>query len=94
MAYPKFAASFGNTFTYKNLDLSVYFRGAFGFQLFNTVAFYAGTPVTQKGANILASAYGDGKYAALTNPETYSTLSDYFLEQGDFCKTGQCYPRL
>lgn len=38
---PKFAASFGNTFTYKNLDLSVYFRGAFGFQLFNTVAFYA-----------------------------------------------------
>lgn len=83
---PKFTASLGNTFTYKNLDLSVYLRGAFGFQLFNTVAFYAGTPVTQAGANVLASAYGNGKYAALTNPETYSSLSDYFLEQGDYVK--------
>jgi TonB-dependent starch-binding outer membrane protein SusC len=83
---PKFTASFGNTFIYKNFDLSIYFRGAFGYQLFNTVAFYAGTPVTQAGANVLASAYGGGKYAALTNPETYSSLSDYFLEQGDYVK--------
>lgn len=83
---PKFTASLGNTFNYKNFDLSVYLRGAFGFQLFNTTAFYIGTPVTQGGANVLASAYGDGKYAALTNPETYSSLSDYFLEQGDYVK--------
>ena len=83
---PKFTASFGNTFTYKQFDLSVYLRGAFGYQIFNTVAFYTGTPVTQQGANVLASAFGDGKYAALTNPETYSNLSDYFLEQGDFVK--------
>ena len=83
---PKFTASLGNTVTYKNLDLSVYLRGAFGYDLFNTIAFYAGTPVTQSGANVLASAYDGGKYAALTNPETYSTLSDYFLEKGDFVK--------
>ncbi|MBB1286593.1 SusC/RagA family TonB-linked outer membrane protein [Flavisolibacter sp. BT320] len=83
---PKFTASLGNTFTYKNFDLGVYFRGAFGYQLFNTTAFYIGTPVTQGGANVLASAYGNGKYAALTNPETYSSLSDYFLEQGDYVK--------
>ena len=64
----------------------MFLRGAFGYDLFNTVAFYVGTPVTQSGANVLASAYGGGKYAALTNPETYSSLSDYFLEKGDFVK--------
>ncbi|MDQ3277441.1 MAG: SusC/RagA family TonB-linked outer membrane protein, partial [Bacteroidota bacterium] len=83
---PKFTASLGNTFTYKNIDLSIFLRGAFGYQLFNTTAFYIGTPVTQAGANVLASTYAGGKYAALTNPETYSSLSDYFLEQGDFVK--------
>ncbi len=83
---PKFTASLGNTFTYKNFDLTVYLRGAFGYDLFNTLAFYIGTPVTQGGANVLTSAYGNGKYAALTNPETYSSMSDYFLEKGDFVK--------
>jgi hypothetical protein len=85
-ALPKFTASLGNTVTYKNLDLSVYLRGAFGYDLFNSTAFYIGTPVTQDGANILAAAYGGGKYAALTNKETLSVLSDYFLEKGDFVK--------
>ncbi len=28
----------------------------------------------------------EGKYSALTNEETYSSLSDYFLEKGDFVK--------
>ncbi|MET0242228.1 MAG: TonB-dependent receptor, partial [Flavitalea sp.] len=83
---PKFTMSFGQTVTYKNFDLNVFLRGAFGYDLFNTVAFYAGTPVTQTGANVLTSAYGDGKYAKLTNAATYSSLSDYFLEKGDFVK--------
>ncbi|HOZ98270.1 MAG TPA: SusC/RagA family TonB-linked outer membrane protein [Niabella sp.] len=83
---PLYSASLGNTFTYKKLDFSVFFRGAFKYDIFNTTAFYIGTPVTQGGANVLQSAYGDGKYAALTNPETYSTLSDYFLEKGDYVK--------
>lgn len=83
---PLYTASLGNTITYKKLDVSIFFRGAFKYDVFNTTAFYIGTPVTQGGANVLASAYGKGKYAALTNPETYSTLSDYFLEKGDFVK--------
>jgi TonB-linked SusC/RagA family outer membrane protein len=83
---PKFTASLGNTVTWKNLDVSMFLRGAFGYDLFNTVAFYAGTPVTQSGANVLTTAYGSGKYAALTNPATYSSLSDYFLEKGNFVK--------
>ncbi|MEO6916586.1 MAG: SusC/RagA family TonB-linked outer membrane protein [Chitinophagaceae bacterium] len=83
---PKFTASLGNTVTYHNFDLSVFLRGAFGYDLFNTVAFYAGTPVTQTGANVLKSAYNGGKYSVLTNAATYSSLSDYFLEKGDFVK--------
>jgi len=83
---PKFTASLGNTFTYKNWDLSIFLRGAFGYDIFNTYAFYLGTPSTQTDANVLTTAYGDSKYAKLTNPATYSVLSDYFLESGNFVK--------
>lgn len=83
---PKFTGSLGNTFVYKNFDLNIYLRGAFGFDLYNTTAFYAGTPSTQNGANTLKSAYDGTKYSVLTNGETYSSLTDYFLEKGDFVK--------
>lgn len=83
---PKFTASLGNTFRYKNWDLSIFLRGAFGYDLFNTYAFYLGTPAAQSDANVLQSAYDGGKYSKLTSPATYSSLSDYFLEPGDFVK--------
>lgn len=83
---PKFTASLGNTFRYKDWDLGIFLRGAFGYQLFNTYAFYMGTPATQVNANVLQSAFDGGKYSKLTHPATYSALSDYFLEQGDFVK--------
>jgi TonB-linked SusC/RagA family outer membrane protein len=83
---PKFTASFGQTITYKDFDLNIFLRGAFGYQLFNTLAFYAGTPVTQSGANVLTSAYDGSKYSKLKNAATYSSLSDYFLESGNFVK--------
>ena len=83
---PQFTASIGNDFTYKHWDLSIFLRGAFGYDLFNTDAFYLGTPATQTNANVLKSAYDGGKYSKLTNQSTYSALSDYFLEKGDFMK--------
>ena len=83
---PKFTASMGNTFRYKNWDLGIFLRGAFGYDLFNTYAFYLGTPAAQADANVLTSAYDGGKYSKLTNAATYSSLSDYFLEPGDFVK--------
>jgi hypothetical protein len=76
----------GHSFSYRNWDLSIFLRGAFGYKIFNTVAFYLGTPVTQQDANVLTSAYNGSKYAKLTNPSTYSVLSDYFLESGSFVK--------
>jgi TonB-linked SusC/RagA family outer membrane protein len=83
---PKYTLSLGNTFTYKNFDAAVFFRSVLGFDVFNIRAFYLGTPVTQSNANVLTSAYGDSKYAKLTSPLTTNTLSDYFLEKGDFVK--------
>jgi hypothetical protein len=83
---PKFTASLGNNFVYKNFSLSIFLRGAFGYDLYNTTAYFIGTPATQNNVNVLTTAYDGGKYSRLTNPATYSSLSDYFLEKGDFVK--------
>ncbi|XHR95528.1 SusC/RagA family TonB-linked outer membrane protein [Mucilaginibacter sp. UC70_90] len=83
---PKFTASLGNTFKYKNWDASVYLRGAFDYSIFNTNAFYIGTPATGQGTNVLKSAYDGGKYSVLSNPTTLAVASDYFLESGGFVK--------
>jgi TonB-linked SusC/RagA family outer membrane protein len=89
---PKITAGLGNTFTYKNFDLSVFFRGNFGYKIFNTAAFYLGTPSTQSDINVLTSAYDDNsKYSKIkplnngSNP-TALVPSDYFLENGAFVK--------
>ncbi|SDL74130.1 SusC/RagA family TonB-linked outer membrane protein [Siphonobacter aquaeclarae] len=83
---PQFTASLNNSLHYGKWDLTVFLRGTFGYKLFNTYAFYIGTPATQQNANVLTSAYDGGKYSKLTNPATYSSLSDYFLEAGSFVK--------
>lgn len=84
---PKFTGSLGNTFVYKQFDLSIFLRGNFGYQIFNTAAFYLGTPATQSDINVLSTAYDSkSKYSKLTNNSTTSIPSDYFLENGSFLK--------
>ncbi|GAB3745720.1 TonB-dependent receptor [Spirosoma pomorum] len=83
---PTFTAGLTNSFRYRKWDLTVFLRGTFDYQIFNTYAFYLGTPATQQNANTLTSAYNGSKYSKLTNTATYSSLSDYFLERGDFVK--------
>jgi TonB-linked SusC/RagA family outer membrane protein len=84
---PKVMASLGNTFKYMNWDLSIFLRGAFNYKIFNTYAFYLGTPSTQADANVLSSAFDPkSKYSKLTNSSTTSIASDYFLENGSFLK--------
>jgi TonB-linked SusC/RagA family outer membrane protein len=82
---PKFIASMGNTFRYKRFDLGIFLRGTFGYKIFNTSAFYIGTPSSQSDANVLKSAY-DSKYSLLKSNATTSIASDYFLENGAFLK--------
>ncbi|MEX6687470.1 SusC/RagA family TonB-linked outer membrane protein [Danxiaibacter flavus] len=83
---PQFTASMGHYFKYRNWDAGVFLRGVFGYKIFNTFAFKLGTPATQQNANVLTTAYDGGKYSKLTNGATYATLSDYFLESGNFVK--------
>ncbi|WP_460953634.1 SusC/RagA family TonB-linked outer membrane protein [Spirosoma litoris] len=83
---PTFSGGLTNNLKYKKWDLSVFLRGTFGYKIFNIYAFYLGTPSTQQNVNTLASAYNGSKYSKLTNPATYSSLSDYFLEPGSFVK--------
>ncbi|MFA6085445.1 SusC/RagA family TonB-linked outer membrane protein [Mucilaginibacter sp.] len=84
---PKFIGSLGNSFRYKNFDLNIFLRGSFGYKIFNTTAFYIGTPSSQADANVLRSAYDPkSKYSKLTSNSTTSIASDYFLESGSFVK--------
>jgi len=84
---PKFNGSMNNSFRYKRFDLNIFLRGAFAYKIFNTPAFYLGTPSSQSDANVLKSAYDSkSKYSKLSNSSTTSIASDYFLESGSFVK--------
>lgn len=76
---PKFTASWSNYLRYKNFDLNVYFRGAFGFDIFNIHEFYYGIPGMT--SNVMKLAYT--KNAGISeNP----LVCDYYLEKGDYVK--------
>jgi TonB-linked SusC/RagA family outer membrane protein len=84
---PKVVGSLNNSFQYKRFDLNIFLRGSFGYKIFNTPAFYLGTPSSQSDANVLRSAFDSkSKYSKLTNTATTSIASDYFLESGSFLK--------
>ncbi|WP_233522409.1 SusC/RagA family TonB-linked outer membrane protein [Chitinophaga silvatica] len=77
---PKYMASWSNTFRYKNWDLTVFFRGKFGFQILNLQDMYFGN---KKWAPNNMLDYVLGKNAKLNDNPAYS---DYYLEKGDFVK--------
>ena len=78
---PKFTMSTTHNFRYRNFDLSLFFRGAFGFHLFNIHDFYYGT--RNFSGNVLRKAYGKNFDIS---PTTVPVVSDYFLERGDYFK--------
>jgi TonB-linked SusC/RagA family outer membrane protein len=80
---PKYYAGWNNTVRFKDWDLSVLMRGAFGFQILNfTRMFYENTKVVQY--NMLKSAF-DNVYGKtrLTNDLAYVS---YYVENGDYWK--------
>ncbi len=81
---PKFTLSTNHTFRYKNFDLSLFFRGAFGFDIFNIHDFYYGT--RNFSGNMLRKAYGKNvEISSTQNP----IVSDFFLQRGDWFKLDQ-----
>lgn len=77
---PKWTASLGNTFTYKNLDLSVFFSGLFDYDIMNVEQMYFGLQAEPE-VNLLHSAYE--KNAHILGGKK---VCDYFLESGDYLK--------
>ena len=78
---PKFTGSMTHNFRYKNVDLSLFFRGAFGYDIFNIHDFCYGTQ--NFTGNVLKKAYGkNAPISASANP----VVCDYFLESGDYLK--------
>ena len=79
---PKFTASLTNSFRYRNFDLTLYFRGAFGYQIYDAQDLYYGVMGAAPGTNVLKSAYAEN--AAVT--EGKNVHSSYFVHDGDFVK--------
>lgn len=79
---PQFTASLNNTFIYKNFDLSLYFRGAFGYDIFNAQDFYWALQGVYGPYNVQKKAFTDN--AAVTSGQ--NQLVDYFIEKGDYVK--------
>lgn len=78
---PKFTMSTSQNFRYRNFDLSLFFRGAFGYDIFNIHDFYYGT--RNFTGNRSHKAYGKNfQISATANP----VVCDYFLETGDYLK--------
>lgn len=77
---PKFELSWGNTVTYKNFDLSLFFRGRFDYQILNTYQMYFGLQAEPE-VNLLHSAYEENGHIL-----GGKKICDYFLESGDYLK--------
>lgn len=78
---PKFTMSMSHTFRYRNFDLSLFFRGAFFFDIFNIHDFYYGT--RNFTGNRMKKAYAKNfEISSSANP----VVCDYFLERGDYLK--------
>ena len=81
---PKFLFGFGNTVTYKNWDLNVFFRGVFGHDLINSFRSFYEVPAYITSYNLPKTAAdmrsADGTLLAVTS----GTLSSKYVENADF----------
>ncbi|MFN8258842.1 MAG: SusC/RagA family TonB-linked outer membrane protein [Bacteroidales bacterium] len=82
---PKFQIGFANTFTYKQFDLNISFRGVFGHDLLNSYRGFYEVPNAISSYNLPKTAMD------LRNPETGAlmnsnsgVLSSYHIENADF----------
>ncbi|MDX3914626.1 MAG: TonB-dependent receptor [Pseudosphingobacterium sp.] len=83
---PKYYASWNNTIVYKNFDLNITMRGAFGFQILNMPEMFYGNPVMLTRGNLLNSAYNNVfDKRPLADDQSLNYVS-YYIENGDYWK--------
>jgi TonB-dependent starch-binding outer membrane protein SusC len=82
---PKFNLSWGNTFKYKNFDLSISMRGAFKFQILNFDRMYLENTKTT-AYNRLKSAYDKVYGKAVLSTDEDLEFNSYYIENGNYWK--------
>lgn len=78
---PQHYLSWNNSWTYKNWDFSMMWRGAFGFDIYNQRRYGMGLQ-SSGSANVLATAYTKEEVTGASG----GVFSSYFLERGDYFK--------
>ena len=82
---PKWYLGFNNQFRYKNFDLAINMRGAFGFQIMNGMRmFYENR--SRQDWNRLRSAYDKVFGKAVLNTLCSEEFNSYYVENGDYWK--------
>jgi len=77
---PKLNYGWSNTFTYKHLDLSVFFRGVYGNKIFNATRADLFRPTSLAFTNILVDAGNEG------NDKNAYKYSSRFVEDGSYLR--------
>lgn len=77
---PKFSLSWSNNLRYRDFDLNLYFRGNFGYQVYNSHEFYYGLQALT-GQNLLESAFT--KNAHIKGDNIHNS---YFVQDADYLK--------
>jgi TonB-linked SusC/RagA family outer membrane protein len=80
--FPRFTASLTNTFACKKFDLTFYFLGAFGFDIFNVHDMYYGLQGVYAPYNTQRKTFEEN--APITSGQNLPV--DYFIEKGDYIK--------
>jgi len=83
---PKRYLNWNNTLTYKNFDLNITMRGAFGFQILNMTEMFWSAPVMLTRGNLRSNAY-DPIYGKrpLADDQSLNYVS-YYIENGNYWK--------
>lgn len=83
---PKHIFSWDNTFEYKNFDMSLTMRGAFGYDIFNFPRLFYAMPVSLTRGNVFSTTF-DNVYnkRPISDYQSLDYVS-YFIEKGDFLK--------
>jgi TonB-dependent starch-binding outer membrane protein SusC len=83
---PSVYAGWNNSFRYKNFDLSVTMRGAFGYQIINEARMYYENSKNSRMENRLKSVNDLIFGKATLNTEIDPEFNNYYVEDGDYWK--------
>jgi TonB-dependent starch-binding outer membrane protein SusC len=82
---PTSYASWNNTVSYRNFDLGITMRGAFGFQIINSTRLVLEVP-SFSNYNVLNSSFAKVFGKSVLNKDVSPELNSYYVEKGDYWK--------